>query len=42
MEAGIGLGIKANITITNIRFNPAIKSNIYSELIEKACILLKI
>ena len=42
MEAGAGLGIKANITVTSIIFNPAIKSDIYLELIEKAYILLKI
>ena len=32
MEAGAGLNAKANITITSIRFNLAIKSDIYSEL----------
>ena len=39
---GIGLGVKANIAITSIRFNPAIKLDIYLELIEKAYILLRI
>ena len=38
----MGLDIKANITITSIRFNLAIKLNIYTELTEKAYILLKI
>ena len=42
MEAGAGLNAEANITVTSIRFNPAIKSNIYLKLTEKACILLKI
>ena len=41
-EIGIGLGIEANITIINIRFNSAIKLNIYIGLTEKACILLRI
>jgi hypothetical protein len=36
------LGIKANITITSVRFNPAIKLDIYLELIKKAYILLRI
>jgi hypothetical protein len=38
----VGLGIKADITITSIRFNSVIKSDIYLELIEKAYILLRI
>ena len=42
IKAGIGLGTKANITITSIRFNPVIKLDIYTELTEKACTLLKI
>ena len=42
VEIGIGLGAKVNITITSIRFNLVIKLDIYSELIKKACILLKI
>jgi hypothetical protein len=42
MEVGIGLGAEADITVTSIRFNPAIKLNIYLELIEKAYILLRI
>ena len=41
IEVGVGLDIKANITITSIRFNPVIKLDIYLELIEKACILLR-
>ena len=42
MEINIGLGTKANITVTSIRFNPVIKLNIYLELTEKAYILLRI
>ena len=42
MEAGVGLGVEANIAIISIRFNPAIKSDIYLEFIEKAYILLRI
>ena len=42
MEAGVGLGMEANITVAGVRFNPAIKLDIYLELIEKACILLRI
>ena len=42
MEAGVKLGVEANIAIASIKFNPAIKSDIYLELIEKACILLRI
>ena len=42
MEVGMGLGIKADITITSIRFNLVIKLDIYIGLIEKAYILLKI
>ena len=42
MKAGIELSVEADITITNIRFNLAIKLNIYLELIEKAYILLMI
>ena len=42
MDIGAGLGTEANIAVANIRFNPAIKSDIYLELIEKACILLRI
>ena len=38
----MGLGAKADITVAGVRFNPAIKSDIYSELTEKACILLRI
>ena len=38
----MGLGIKADIAITSIRFNPAIKLDIYIELTEKAYILLRI
>jgi hypothetical protein len=36
------LGIKANITITSVRFNPTITLDIYLEFIEKTCILLRI
>ena len=42
MDISIGLNIEANITVTSVRFNPAIKSDIYLEFIEKACILLRI
>ena len=42
IEVGVGLGTKANITITNIRFNSVIKLNIYIGLTEKAYILLRI
>ena len=42
MDISIGLNIEANITVTSVRFNPAIKLNIYLELIEKAYILLRI
>ena len=42
MEISVGLGAEANITIISVRFNPVIKSDIYLELIKKACILLKI
>ena len=42
IKISTGLGTKANITITSIRFNLAIKLNIYTGLIEKAYILLKI
>ena len=41
-ETGAGLGIEANIVAAGVRFNPTIKSDIYAELTEKACILLKI
>ena len=41
MEVDNGLGIEANITVTSIRFNLAIKLDIYLELIEKAYILLR-
>ena len=42
IERDVGLGTEADITITSVRFNPAIKSDIYLELIEKAYILLRI
>jgi hypothetical protein len=42
VEIGTGLGAEANITVTSVRFNPAIKLDIYLKLIEKACILLRI
>jgi len=38
----MGLGIKADITVTSIRFNLVIKLDIYTELIKKAYILLRI
>jgi hypothetical protein len=41
-EAGARLGTEADIAVTSVRFNPAIKSDIYSELTEKARILLRI
>ena len=42
IKAGAELSVKADIAVANIRFNPAIKSDIYLELIEKAYILLRI
>ena len=42
IKVNIGLGIKADITITSIKFNLAIKLNIYIGLTEKAYILLRI
>jgi hypothetical protein len=42
VEAGTRLGAEADIAVTRVRFNPAIKSDIYSELTEKARILLRI
>jgi hypothetical protein len=42
VEAGIRLGAEADIAVTGVRFNLAIKLNIYLELIEKARILLRI
>ena len=41
-EVGAGLGAEANIAIASIRFNLAIKLDIYLELTEKAYILLRI
>ena len=41
-EAGIGLDVEADIIVAGVRFNLAIKSDIYAELTEKACILLRI
>ena len=41
VEAGTRLGAEADIAVTGVRFNPAIKSDIYSELTEKASILLR-
>jgi hypothetical protein len=38
----MGLGTEADITVATIRFNPVIKLDIYTELTEKACILLRI
>jgi hypothetical protein len=35
------LGTEADIAITSIRFNLAIKLDIYLEFTEKACILLR-
>jgi hypothetical protein len=37
-----GLDAEANIAVADVRFNLAIKSDIYSELTEKARILLRI
>jgi len=42
VDIGIRLGAKADIAVTSVRFNLVIKSYIYSELIKKACILLRI
>ena len=41
-EVNMGLGTKANITVASIRFNLAIKLDIYTGLTEKAYILLRI
>jgi len=41
-EVGAGLGAEADIAVAGIRFNLAIKLDIYSELTEKARILLRI
>jgi len=41
-EVGVGLGAEADIAVAGVRFNPAIKLDIYLELIEKAYILLRI
>ena len=41
-EVGIELGIEADIAVATVKFNLAIKLNIYTKLIEKACILLRI
>ena len=38
---GIKVGTKDDITITNNRFKLAVELNIYLELTEKACILLR-
>jgi hypothetical protein len=42
IKIGTKYSAKADITIASIRFNLVIKLDIYSELIKKACILLKI
>ena len=41
-EVDAGLGTEADITIASVRFNSAIKLDIYTGLTEKACILLRI
>ena len=41
-EAGVELGAEADIAVAGVRFNPAIKSDIYSEFTEKARIWLRI
>jgi len=38
----VGLGAETDITVAGVRFNPVIKSDIYSELTEEACILSRI
>jgi hypothetical protein len=38
----MGLGAEADIAVAGVRFNLVIKLDIYLELIEKACILLRI
>ena len=38
----MGLGSEADIAVASVRFNLVIKSDIYLELTEKACILLRI
>ena len=40
-EAGVEVGAD-DIAVTSIRFKLAVELNIYSELIEKVCILLSI
>ena len=42
VEVGTRLGAEADIAVTGVRFNLAIKLDIYLELIEKAYILLRI
>jgi hypothetical protein len=42
MEVGTGLGAEADIAVISVRFNLAIKLDIYLELIKKAHILLRI
>ena len=42
VEVGIGLGTEADIAVATVRFNLVIKLDIYTELTEKACILLRI
>ena len=42
VEIGVEVGVEDNIAVASIRFKLAVELNIYLELIEKACILLRI
>ena len=42
VEAGVDVDVEDNITVASIRFKLVVELNIYLELIEKACILLRI
>ena len=42
LGAGAEVGAEDDITVASIRFKLAVELNIYLELIEKACILLRI
>ena len=41
-EVGVEVGVEDNIAVASIRFKLAVELNIYSELIEEVCILLRI
>ena len=42
MKVGAEVDVEDDIVIASIRFKLVVKSNIYLELIEKVCILLRI